>query len=183
MKQLFEDLLATIFFLIVYVVSGDIFIATGVAIAAGLAQIGYLKARRRTIDVMQWASLALVVVLGGVTIATRDGRFIMMKPSIIHFAIAAVMLRRGWMGRYLPRIATDNLPESVVVGAGYAWAALMAGLGVANIVVAGAFDEHVWIWFITVFAVGAKFVFALGQYMLFRFLVRRRLRLAAAAAA
>ena len=128
MKQLFEDMLAAIIFLVVYLVSGDIFIATGVAIAAGLAQFGYLKIKRRPIDAMQWGSLALVIVLGGVTIATRDGRFIMMKPSIIHFAIAAIMLRRGWMGRYLPRIATDNLSESVIVNAGYAWAALMAGL-------------------------------------------------------
>jgi intracellular septation protein len=180
MRQLFEDLLATILFLLVYILSGDIFIATGVAIAAGLVQIGYLKARRRTIDAMQWASLALVIVLGGVTIATRDGRFIMMKPSIIHFAIAAIMLRRGWMARYLPRIATDNLPESVIVGAGYAWAALMAALGLANLVVAWAFDARVWIWFVSVGAVGAKVLFVLAQFLLFRYLVWRRLKLRAA---
>ena len=180
MRQLFEDLLATIFFLVVYVVSGDIFIATGTAIAAGLVQIAYLKARRRPIDLMQWGSLALVIVLGGATIATHDGHFIMMKPSIIHFAIAAIMLRPGWMGRYLPRIATDNLPPSMIVGAGYAWAVLMALLGVTNLIVAWAFDEHVWIWFISVGAVGAKLVFALGQFALFRHTVRRRLRLKAA---
>lgn len=180
MKQLFEDLLATIFFLVVYVVSGDIFIATGTAIAAGLVQIAYLKAKRRPIDVMQWGSLTLVIVLGGATIATRNGHFIMMKPSIIHLAIAAIMLRRGWMGRYLPRIATDNLSESVIVGAGYAWAVLMIVLGVTNLVVAWAFDEHVWIWFISVGAVGAKLVFALGQFALFRYMVRRRLNLHAA---
>jgi len=180
MRQLFEDLLATILFLVVYILSGDIFVATGIAIAAGVVQIGYLKAKGRTIDMMQWGSLALVIVLGGATIATRDGRFIMIKPTIVHFAIAAIMLRRGWMGRYLPRIASDNLPESVVVGAGYAWAALMVALGLTNLVIAWAFDEHVWVWFISVGAVGAKVVFALGQLLLFRYLVRRRLRLRAA---
>jgi len=180
MRQLFEDLLATILFLVVYILSGDIFVATGIAIAAGVVQISYLKAKGRTIDMMQWGSLALVIVLGGATIATRDGRFIMIKPTIVHFAIAAIMLRRGWMGRYLPRIASDNLPESVVVGAGYAWAALMVALGLTNLVIAWAFDEHVWVWFISVGAVGAKVVFALGQLLLFRYLVRRRLRLRAA---
>jgi len=180
MRQLFEDLLATILFLVVYILSGDIFVATGIAIAAGVVQIGYLKAKGRTIDMMQWGSLALVIVLGGATIATRDGRFIMIKPTIVHFAIAAIMLRRGWMGRYLPRIASDNLPEPVVVGAGYAWAALMVALGLTNLVIAWAFDEHVWVWFISVGAVGAKVVFALGQLLLFRYLVRRRLRLRAA---
>jgi intracellular septation protein A len=183
MKQLFQDLLSTIFFVVVYVASGDIFVATAIAIATGLVQFAYLKAKRRPIDAMQWGSLALVIVLGGVTIATRDGRFIMMKPSIIHFAIGAIMLRRGWMGRYLPRIATDNLPDSVVVGAGYAWAALMAALGVANLVIVWAFDTNVWIWFISFGAIGAKLVFGLGQYTVFRFLVRRQLRLTAAQAA
>jgi len=30
----------------------------------------------------------------------------MVKPTIVHFAVAAVMLRRGWMLRYLPEIDT-----------------------------------------------------------------------------
>lgn len=180
MKQLLDDLLSTIVFLVLYLVTGNILVATGPAIAAGIAQIAWLKARGRTIDTMQWASLALVIVLGGATIAFNDGRFIMMKPSIAHFAIAAVMLRPAWLGRYLPRIAADNLPESLMVGTGYTWAALMALLGVTNLVVAWRFDEHVWIWFISVFAVGAKLVFFAGQYALFHYVVRRNLKLRAA---
>ncbi len=180
MKQLLDDLLSTIVFVALYVASGDIFIATGLAIAAGLVQITYLKAKGRAIDMMQWASLALVIVLGGTAIATRDSRFIMMKPSIAHFAIAAVMLRRGWMGRYLPRIATENLSEGVIVGAGYAWAALMLALGLVNLVIAWGFDEHVWIWFISVGAIGAKGLMAALQILLFRTMVRRRLRPTAA---
>jgi intracellular septation protein A len=180
MKQLLDDLLSTIVFLVLYLVTGNVFIAIGLAIAAGIAQIAWLKARGRIIDTMQWASLALVVVLGGATIAFDDGRFIMMKPSIAHFAIAAVMLRRGWMGRYLPSIASDNLPESLIVGAGYAWSALMVGIGLANLVVAWTFDVHVWIWFISVFALGAKLVFFAGQFALFHYVVRRNLKLRAA---
>ena len=180
MKQLFDDLLSTIVFLVLYLVTGNLFVATGLAIAAGVAQIAWLKARGRAIDTMQWASLALVIVLGGMSIALHDGRFIMMKPSIAHFAIAGVMLRRGWMGRYLPRIATDNLRESMIVGAGYAWAALMVALGLANLVVAWRFDEHVWIWFISVGAVGAKLIFFAGQFALFSYVIRRNLKLRAA---
>ena len=180
MKQLLDDLLSTIVFLVLYLVTGNIFVATGLAIATGVTQIAWLKARGRAIDTMQWASLALIVVLGSATIAFDDGRFIMMKPSIAHFAIAAVMLRPGWLGRYLPRIAADNLPESLVVGTGYAWAALMALLGVANLVVVWRFDEHVWIWFISVFAIGAKLVFFVGQFALFSYVIRRNLKLRAA---
>ena len=34
----------------------------------------------------------------------------MVKPTLVHWAIGAVMLRHGWMTRYLPPIARDNLP-------------------------------------------------------------------------
>ena len=56
----------------------------------------------RPIDAMQWLALGLVAVLGAATLITQNGRFIMAKPTAIHWAIGTVMLRRGWMARYLP---------------------------------------------------------------------------------
>ena len=53
----------------------------------------------RRIEPMQWMSLGLVVVLGGATMLTQSPRFMMIKPTIVHFAVAAVMLRPGWMIR------------------------------------------------------------------------------------
>src|ERR1700730_15653614 len=47
-----------------------------------------------------------VVVLGGATMLAQSPRFTMVEPTIVHFAIAAVMLRRGWTLRYLPEIDT-----------------------------------------------------------------------------
>jgi len=44
---------------------------------------------------MQWLSFALVVVLGAAALLTDDPRFMMAKPSIVHFAVGAVMLRPG----------------------------------------------------------------------------------------
>ena len=74
-----------------------------------------MKLTRRPIDVMQWLALGLVLVLGAATLITQDSRFIMVKPTLVHWAIGAVMLRHGWMTRYLPPIARDNLPLSVMV--------------------------------------------------------------------
>ncbi len=59
---------------------------------------------------MTYASLALVVVLGGATLLTKDPRFVLAKPSIGHFAIGAIMLRKGWMLRYLPPIVSETIP-------------------------------------------------------------------------
>jgi len=90
-----------------------------------------------------YASLALVIVLGAATLLTNDPRFVLAKPSIAHFAIGAIMLKRGWMLRYMPPIVTATIPEYVTI-AGYAWAALMFLLGLGTIAVAATGDLKLW---------------------------------------
>jgi intracellular septation protein len=177
--QLAEDFLSTLVFLGLYLGTGDLRIAVGVATAVGIGQWAVLKTRGRPVDVMQWLSLALVITLGAASLITADSRFVMAKPSAIHFAIGVVMLRPGWMTRYLPPIVTDNVPERVLVVCGYAWAALMFTLGLLNLYIAWNFSLAVWGWFISVGAVGAKIAAFLAQYAVLRMFIRRRLRAAA----
>ena len=174
--QLLSDFLSAIVFLTIYGTTDNLYLATGAAIAVSLAQIAVFKIRRRPVDAMQWLVLGMVVVLGSATLITEDSRFVMVKPSIVHFAVGAVMLRRGWMMRYLPPIARDNIPEPVLIGSGYAWAALMFALGALNLVIAMTLPFRIWAWFISVGAIGAKIVAFLVQYAIFRTIVRRKLR-------
>jgi intracellular septation protein A len=183
MRQLLSDFLSAIVFLVVYGLSDNIYLATAAAVGVAAAQVAIMKSRGQPIDAMQWLVLGLVLVLGAATLITSDSRFIMVKPSIIHCAVGAVMLRRGWMIRYLPPIARDNLPESVMVTAGYAWAALMFALGFVNLVIATGFSFRVWAWFITFGAIGAKIAAFLIQYAVFRTIIGRKLRAAAQQAA
>src|SRR5205085_611938 len=132
------------------------YLATVAAIAAGVIHVIAFKLIGRRIDPMQWLGLALVLVFGGTALATDNPQFIMVKPSIVHFIVAAVMLRRGWLGRYLPPIAKANLSDAMIVGWGHGWAALMVALGVLNLIIAVTFDVTVWAWFVSVGAVGAK---------------------------
>ena len=175
LRQLLSDFLSAILFLVVYAVSGSLFAAAGIAVAAGLAQLVRLKATRRRIEPMQWMSLGLVVVLGGATLLTQSPRFMMIKPTIVHFSVATVMLRRGWMIRYLPEIVLRNLPEPTIVAAGYAWAVLLAALGLANLFIALRFDFTTWAWFISVGSVGTKLAAFGLQYGVFRAIARHRI--------
>jgi intracellular septation protein A len=129
---------------------------------------------------MTYASLALVIVLGSATLLTSDPRFVLAKPSIAHFAVGAVMLKRGWMLRYVPPIVAETIPEYVTL-AGYAWAALMFGLGAGTIAVALTGDMKLWAFYVSVVAVGAKVAAFAVQYAAFRLLMAKRLRAAAAA--
>ena len=100
LSHLLSDFLSAILFLVVYLVSGNITAAAVIAVAVGLTQLGGMTLAGRRIEPMQWLSLGLVVGLGTATILTQSPRFMMVKPSIAHFAIAGIMLRRGWMMRY-----------------------------------------------------------------------------------
>ena len=175
LSHLLNDLLSAILFFAVYLISGNIIAAAAIAIAVGLAQFVAMKLAGRRIEPMQWMILGLVVVLGTATILTESPRFMMVKPSIGHFAVAVIMLRRGWMIRYLPEIVTQNLPEPVIVAAGYAWAGLLAAIGIVNLGFAAYGDIVIWAWFISVGSIGAKIAAFALQYGVFRMMIRRRL--------
>src|SRR3569833_2012044 len=132
--RLASDLFSAIVFLVIYLVTDNVVLATSVAIAGAIAQVIYARVKGQQLNYMTYASLALVIVLGTVTLLTNDPRFMLAKPSIAHFAIGAIMLKRGWMLRYMPPIVVETVPE-YVTAAGYVWAALMFVLGVVLFVV------------------------------------------------
>jgi len=184
MKDVFArlgaDFFSTILFLAIYLATDNVLLATGVAIAGAIVQVIYARVKGKPLGYMTYASVALVIVLGSATLLTNDPRFVLAKPAIGHFAIGAIMLKRGWLLRYLPAIVTDNIPEYVTV-AGYAWAALMFVLGAGTIGVAMTGDMKLWTFYVTVVLVGAKIAAFAIQYVAFRLLVGSRIRAAARA--
>jgi intracellular septation protein len=177
--KLGTDFLSAMVFLGIYLASDSVILATSVAIAAAIVQIVHARTRRHELGFMTYASLGLVIVLGTVTLLTKDPRFMFAKPAIAHFAVGVIMLKRGWMLRYVPPIVTDNIPGAVTI-AGYAWAALMFALGLGTIAVAMTGDLTLWALYVSVVAVGAKIAAFAIQYVIFRLLVTSRLRSARA---
>ena len=116
--RLASDFFSTIVFLAVYLITDNVLLATGVAIAGAIAQVIYARIKGEQLGFMTYASLALVIVLGSATLLTNDPRFVLAKPAIAHFAIGAIMLKRGWMLRYMPPIVAETIPEYVTF-AGY----------------------------------------------------------------
>jgi intracellular septation protein len=183
MKDLFvrlgTDFLSAIVFLVLYLATDNVVLATSVAVAGAVAQVIYSRIKGQSLGFMTYASLALVIVLGTTTLLTHDPRFVLAKPAIAHFAIGAIMLKRGWLLRYLPPIATQTIPDYITV-AGYAWAALMFALGLGTIAVAATGDLKLWAIYVSVVAVGAKLTAFAVQYVAFRVLVTNRIRAARA---
>src|SRR5215510_15892525 len=101
-RRLGSDFLSTIVFLVIYLTTENVILATAIAVLGAVGQVIWSRIKGQTLGYMTWASLGLVIVLGGATLLTHDPRFVMAKPAIAHFAIGTIMLRRGWMLRYMP---------------------------------------------------------------------------------
>ena len=174
MKNLFEagkllllDMAATLFFLVLYLLTHNIPLSVVLGMALGTAQIGWQFARKQPIDTMQWMSLFLVLGAGTVTLITDDPRFIMVKPSVIYVVVGVVMLKQGWMNRYLPPIAIEMVPDIAVI-VGYAWSALMFFSAALNLIVALNFSVVTWSVTMSIYGIVSKVVMFLIGYAVMR---------------
>ena len=162
-RPLVSDFLATIVFAVLIAMHLDVRTATGAALLTGVAQVIVQKATRRPVELLQWASLGLVIVFGGLGMVTNDPRFLMIKPSVIYLAVGAVMLKRGWMVRYLPQDAVE-LVSDLMIRWGYVWAGLMVLTAVANGVVAWLYPAW-WPGFVAVVPAASKLALFAVQFV------------------
>ena len=167
MKFLF-DLFPVILFFVAYKLA-DIYVATGVAIAATFAQVGWLKLRGRKVDTMLWASLAIIVVFGGATLLLHDETFIKWKPTILYWLFAAVLaggelfLRRNLIRSLLG--GQLQLPDHAWRTLNRSWAGFFAFMGAANLFVAYNFSTDAWVNFKLFGGIGLMVLFVLAQSM------------------
>ena len=165
MKFLF-DLFPVILFFVAFKLS-DIYVATGVAIVATFVQVGWLKLRARRVDPMLWASLGIIVVFGGATLALHDETFIKWKPTILYwlFAVALAASELAF-GRNLMRTLLGEqlqLPEHAWRKLNWSWIAFFALMGAANLYVAFTFSTDAWVNFKLFGGMGLMFLFVLAQ--------------------
>ena len=169
------DMASTIFFLVLYSVTHNITLSVVAGVALGIGQIAFEFARKKPIDAMQWLSLFLVVASGVATVLTQNPQFMMYKASAIYVIIGVVMLKPGWMTRYLPQVAREIVPDIALVF-GFIWAGLMFVSAGVNIVAATNLSFLGWTAFMSTYALSTKLSLFLVQYGTMRFIALRRRR-------
>ncbi len=174
-KLLFLDLASTIVFLILFLLTHNTILSVSLGMAFGLAQIAIQFIRRKPIDTMEWLSLFLVIAAGTTTLLTGDPRFVLLKPSVIYAIVGIVMLKPGWMNRYLPEIAKKVVPDVAVV-VGYAWAGLMFLSAIVNASVAFACSVATWALVMPIYGIVSKTALFLIGFAAMRIIGRRRVR-------
>jgi intracellular septation protein len=175
-KLLFLDMAATLLFLALYLLTNNLALSVVLGMTLGIAQIGWQLARRKPIDTMQWMSLFLVLGAGTVTLLTDDPRFVMIKPSVIYVIVGVVMLKRGWMNRYLPPAGLELIPDVAVIF-GYVWSGLMFFSAALNVIVALNFSVVTWSVTMSIYGIVSKTaLFLIGYATMRTIAVARRRR-------
>ena len=165
MKFLF-DLFPVILFFIAFKVQG-IYVATAVAIAASVAQIGWLWLRRRKIDAMLWVSLAIIVVFGSATLILHDETFIKWKPTVLYWLFAIVLgastlfFRKNLIRAMLAE--RIQMPESAWRRLNLSWVGFFAVMGCLNLYVAFNYPTDTWVNFKLFGGMGLMLAFVIGQ--------------------
>ncbi len=165
MKFLF-DFFPILLFFAAYHLAG-IYVATAVAMAASVVQIGAGWLVRKKVERMHWISTGLILVFGGMTLILHNPHFIMWKPTILNWLFALVFAGSAFIGakplvqRMMEHVL--QVPTPIWHRVNWAWVLFFIVSGVANIVVAYRFSEDTWVNFKLFGLMGMTFVFMIAQ--------------------
>lgn len=144
-----------------------IVLATAVLIPATTLQIVATRIIWGKIEKMHLITLAIVVLLGGLTVIFQDKTFIQWKPSIVNwaFALGFVGYRLFTGTTLLERMMGANLelPEAVWSKLSHAWVLFFILSGVLNLFVAYNFSEDFWVNFKLFGLLGLTVIFIIAQ--------------------
>lgn len=168
MKLLF-DLFPVILFFVAFKLV-DIYVATAVAIAATVVQIGWLRLKHGQVEIQHLLSLGIIVVFGGATLLFQDETFIKWKPTVLYWLFAAsllgasLFLKKNLMKSMLGKQMT--LPDAVWKQVNLSWAGFFTFMGLANLFVAYQFSTDTWVNFKLFGGMGLMLIFIVIQGML-----------------
>lgn len=165
MKFLF-DFFPILLFFIAYKTHG-IYAATGVAIAASVLQVGWFWMKNRRFENMHLVTLALIVVLGSLTLWLQDERFIKWKPTLVNWLFAAVFFGSHFIGKQ-PLVrrmmgSAIELPDIVWGRLNLVWTLFFIAMGFANLYVVYNFDTETWVNFKLFGMMGLTIAFVILQ--------------------
>jgi intracellular septation protein len=91
------------------------------------------------------------------------------------FGFGVVMLKPGWIIRYLPAIARAVAPDVAVI-VGYAWAAVMFATAIVNAIVAITYSVQTWAVVMLIFGIVSKATIFVAGFLAIRLTTVRRVR-------
>lgn len=172
-KQLVEFFPILLFFIAFKLY--DIYVATAVVIVATILQVAFSWFKYRKVETMQWITLLLVVVMGGLTLILHDEQFVKWKLSIIEWLFGIAFLGSQFFGKktFIERMMSSQLtlPRHVWRILNLCWAMFFISVGFLNVFVMFNFDTNDWVTFKTFIVPAMMAIFIILQMIfLYKFL-------------
>ena len=168
MKFLF-DIFPVVLFFVAWNIY-DIYVATAVAIVATVGQVVWMWLRHRRVDNMLWVTLAIMVVFGGATLILKDPTFIKIKPTVLYWLFAMVLVgAQLFLGKNLIRAMMEKqmrLPEPVWGKLNASWVGFFVVMGILNLYIAYTYSEAVWVQFKFYGGIGLMLLFVIAQALM-----------------
>jgi intracellular septation protein len=129
----------------------DIYVATGVLMAATVVQTGLIYAIDRRLQTLHKVTLVLVIAFGVLTLLLHDERFIKWKPTVLYAGLAAVLGAAlwGWKKNFLQVLLGSqlSLPDAVWHRLTVVWIAYFLFMAALNAYVAAFHSTEAWVNF------------------------------------
>lgn len=165
MKLLFEFFPVILFFAAYKMF--DIYVATGVAIAATIVQVAYLKLAGKKVPTMTWIGLGIIVVAGSATIYFKNEMFIKWKPTILFtiMAVAIAIAQFIYKKNPIAVIFNDQIqaPDHIWRKLSVAWIVFLLFIAVLNLYFVYYQSTDVWLYFKTFGDMALFMIFIVAQ--------------------
>ena len=170
MKLLF-DFFPILLFFVTFKLYDDpntgILAATAVIIVATCIQVAITWIRSRKVERLHLITLAIVVVLGGITLLLQDEIYVKWKPTVVNWLFALVFLGSQFIGQknLVRRMmgAKIELPDKVWKRLNTSWVIFFLVVGLLNLYVVYNFDTDTWVNFKLFGLMGLTILFVVGQ--------------------
>ncbi|MDP4075383.1 septation protein A [Acidovorax sp. A1169] len=148
----------------------NIYVATGVLMAATVVQMAVVYLIDRRLQTMQKVTLALILLFGTLTLVLQDDRFIKWKPTVLYGAMAIALAVALWILKknYLKLLLGSQmeLPDGVWMRLNVAWVIYCAFMSAINAYVVLNFSTEAWVEFkLWGYAFPLVFLVAQGIYI------------------
>ncbi len=142
--------------------------ATAVVIVATIIQVLITWFRQHKVEKVHLITLAMVVILGGVTLALDNEIYIKWKPTALYWLFALAFLVSRFFGKRTPLVARllgsqISLPDKIWQHLNTSWVVFFSFIGLLNLYVVYNYDTNAWVNFKLFGVTGLMLIFIICQ--------------------
>ena len=148
----------------------DIYVGTGVLMAATVLQMALIYGIDRKLQAMHKLTLVLILLFGTLTLVLHDDRFIKWKPTVLYTAMAIALAVAVWvLHKNLLKLLLGSqlsLPDAVWHRLNVVWVLYSAFMAAINAYVVLYYSTEAWVSFkLWGYAFPLAFIIGQGIYI------------------